>query len=169
MLEFWLEELGHCRLADLKAALIVEKRDKLSQGLTYRKKLRSPATCNRYVSGLSVILQCCVQEWGWLEQNSARRIRRLSESEGSTRIFVRGHPIPLTHLREELMNAEDIQTMKLISQRVEAMLKCIKAERLCYTELPNEIASEGATEALEGLKIIPNKLPINSHFIPKLT
>ena len=87
MLQFWVEELGHCKLADLKAALIVEKRDKLSQGLTYRKTLRSHATCNRYVSGLSVILQCCVQEWGWLEQNSARRIRRLPESEGSTRIL----------------------------------------------------------------------------------
>ena len=60
MLEFWVKELGHYKLADLKAALIVEKRDKLSQGLTYRKTLRSPATCNRYLSGLSVILQCCV-------------------------------------------------------------------------------------------------------------
>ena len=67
--------------------MIVEKRDKLSLGLTYRKKLRSPATCNRYISGLSVILQLCVEEWNWLEQNPARRIRRFPESEGSTRIL----------------------------------------------------------------------------------
>ena len=87
MLKFWQKELGHHRLADLRAAMIVEKRDKLSLGLTYRKKLRSPATCNRYISGLSVILQLCVEEWGWLEQNPARRIRRFPESEGSTRIL----------------------------------------------------------------------------------
>ena len=67
--------------------MIVEKRDKLSLGITYRKKLRSPATCNRYISGLSVILQLCVEEWNWLEQNPARRIRRFPESEGSTRIL----------------------------------------------------------------------------------
>ena len=87
MLKFWQKELGHNKLADLRAAMIVEKRDKLSLGITYRKKLRSPATCNRYISGLSVILQLCVEEWGWLEQNPARRIRRFPESEGSTRIL----------------------------------------------------------------------------------
>ena len=87
MLEYWQKELGHHRLADLRTAMIVEKRDKLSLGLTYRKKLRSPATCNRYISGLSVILQLCVEEWNWLEQNPARRIRRFPESEGSTRIL----------------------------------------------------------------------------------
>ncbi len=87
MLKFWQKELGHYRLADLRAAMIVEKRDKLRLGLTYRKKLRSPATCNRYISGLSVILQLCVEEWGWLEHNPARRIRRFPESEGSTRIL----------------------------------------------------------------------------------
>ena len=87
MLEYWQKEMGNHRLADLSAAMIVEKRDKLSLGLTYRKKLRSPATCNRYISGLSVILQLCVEEWNWLEQNPARRIRRFPESEGSTRIL----------------------------------------------------------------------------------
>ena len=37
------------------------------------------------------------------------------------------------------MNAEDLEEIKLISGRVDAMLKCIKAERLCYG-LPNEIS-----------------------------
>ena len=75
--------------------------------------------------------------------------------------MIEDHAITLTKLREALMNAEDIQTIKLISQRVEAMLKCIKAERLCYG-LPSEVASEGATEALEVLKIIPNKFPFHT-------
>ena len=34
MLGFWAAELGYCKLADFKAALFVEKRDKLIQGLT---------------------------------------------------------------------------------------------------------------------------------------
>ena len=59
------------------------------------------------------------------------------------------------------MNAEDLQAINFISQRIDSMLKCIKAESLCYG-LPSEVASEGAKEALEGLKIIPNKFPFES-------
>ena len=51
---------------------------------------------------------------------------------------VENHAITLTKLREELMHTEDLQAIKLISQRIDAMLKCIKTERLCYG-LPNEI------------------------------
>ena len=85
-------------------------------------------------------------------------VQRLMEQRGEV---VEDHAITLTKLREELMHAEDLQAIKLISQRIEAMLKCIKAERLCYG-LPSEVASEGATEALEGFKIIPNKFPFHS-------
>ena len=93
-----------------------------------------------------------------MEEVSELSVQRLMEQRGEV---VEDHAITLTKLREELMHAEDLQAIKLISQRIEAMLKCIKAERLCYG-LPSEVASEGATEALEVLKIIPNKFPFHS-------
>ena len=93
-----------------------------------------------------------------MEEVSELSVKRLMVQRGEV---VEDHAITLTKLREELMHAEDLQAIKLISQRIDAMLKCIKAERLCYG-LPSEVDSEGAAEALEGLKIIPNKFPFHS-------
>ena len=93
-----------------------------------------------------------------MEEVSELSVQRLMTQRGE---IVKDHAITLTKLREELMNAGDLEEIKLISGRIDAMLKCIKAERLCYG-LPNEITSEGATEALEGLKIIPRRSPFDS-------
>ena len=87
ILKYWDVELGHFRLIDLKASIIVEKRDQLLMEETYRKTLRTNATSNRYLSGLSLILRCCVEDWGWLEKNPARSIRRLPEKNASTRFL----------------------------------------------------------------------------------
>ena len=46
--------------------------------------------------------------------------------------LIEKHAITLALLREDLMNAENLKEIKLISGSVDAMLKCIKAERLCY-------------------------------------
>ena len=70
-----------------------------------------------------------------MEEVSELSVQRLMTQRGEV---VEDHAITLTHLREELMNAEDPEEIKLISGRVDAMLKCIKAERLCYG-LPNEV------------------------------
>ena len=70
-----------------------------------------------------------------MEEVSELSVKRLMAQRGEV---VEEHAITLTHLREELMNAEDLEEIKLISGRVDAMLKCIKAERLCYG-LPSEI------------------------------
>ena len=96
-----------------------------------------------------------------MDEVSELSVQRLMAQRGEV---VEDHAITLTKLREELMNAEDLQAIKLISQRIDAMLKCIKAERLCYG-LPREVASERATEALEVLKIIPNKFPFHSQTV----
>ena len=93
-----------------------------------------------------------------MDEVSDLPVQRLMAQRGEV---VEDHAITLTKLREELVHAEDLEEIKLISGRIDAKLKCIKAERLCYG-LPNEIASEGAIEALEGLKIIPNKFPFES-------
>ena len=96
-----------------------------------------------------------------MEEVTELSVQRLMAQRGEV---VEDHAITLTHLREELMNAEDLQAIKLISQRIDAMLKCIKAERLCYG-LPSEVASEGVAEAPVDLKIIPNKFPFESQTV----
>ena len=70
-----------------------------------------------------------------MDEVSELSVQRLMAQRGEV---IEDHAITLTHLREELMNAEDLEEIKLISGRVDAMLKCIKTERLCYG-LPNEI------------------------------
>ena len=96
-----------------------------------------------------------------MEEVSELSVKRLMVQRGEV---VEDHAITLTKLREELMHAEDLQAIKLISQRIDAMLKCIEVERLCYV-LPNVKASDGAREAVEGLKIIPNKFPFESQTV----
>ena len=70
-----------------------------------------------------------------MEEVSELSVQRLMGQRGEV---VEDHAITLIKLREELMNADDLEEIKLISGRVDAMLKCIKTERLCYG-LPNEI------------------------------
>lgn len=60
-LRWWQEELGAYSLADISPALIAEKRDKLSSGITTRKKLRSPSTVVRYMG-------CCPEFRGKIKQ-----------------------------------------------------------------------------------------------------
>ena len=50
------------------------------------------------------------------------------------------HVIALAQLRETVMNSNDMASLKLIEERVDALVKCIKVKRLCYG-LPSEIAS----------------------------
>ena len=42
------------------------------------------------------------------------------------------HAITLAKLREELMDAEDLTAVRVLKERADALLRCIKAERLCY-------------------------------------
>ena len=87
MLSFWEKELGDYKLQAISTSLIFQLREKLLSEVTFRKTPRSQATCNRYISGLSVIFQCCVEEWGWLERNPLRNLRRLKENPGRNRVL----------------------------------------------------------------------------------
>ena len=80
-LDFWDRQLGRLKLSDICPAHVVEGRDRLL------KDKRSPATCNRYVSAISSVLQACVEEWYWLERNPARSIRRMKENNRRSRFL----------------------------------------------------------------------------------
>ncbi len=93
MLPWWEENFGCLKLADLTPLVMVRMRDRLSSVPSHprrkggERRRRSDATCNRYMSCLSTIFQCCVELWGWMESNPIRGIRRLSESTGRTRFL----------------------------------------------------------------------------------
>lgn len=79
-LDWWVDEIGPYTLADVTPALLGEARDKLS-------KDRAPATVVRYLAALSHVFTTAVNEWGWLEDNPIRKVRKPKEPRGRVRFL----------------------------------------------------------------------------------
>jgi len=86
-LEWWSSRLGSFSLADITPALIAEQRDKLAQEVTLRKRLRSPATVNRYLSAISHVFTIATKEWGWVENNPLAKVTKAKEPRGRVRFL----------------------------------------------------------------------------------
>ena len=83
-LDWWKQELGEYTLADISPALLGETRDKLAKG-DKPGKGRSPATVVRYLAVMSHMFSIAVKEWGWLEDNPMRKVRKPKEPRGRVR------------------------------------------------------------------------------------
>lgn len=86
-LEWWKEKMGVYLLADVTPALIVQYRNELSTGTTYRGTQRSPATVVRYMAALSHAFTIAVKEWQWLEDSPTRKVTNPKESDGRVRFL----------------------------------------------------------------------------------
>ena len=86
-LEWWKMHLGHFLLADINPSLIVQYRDELARGETYRGTKRSPATVVRYMAALSHTFTIAVNEWEWLEDSPMRKVKKPKESRGRVRFL----------------------------------------------------------------------------------
>ena len=86
-LRWFGDRIGSYRLAEVTPALISEQRSLLARQTTVRHKKRSPATVNRYLISLSHVFSVAVREWGWLEQNPVRGVRKLKEPRGRIRFL----------------------------------------------------------------------------------
>lgn len=86
-LEWWVEQIGDYTLADITPALVVEQRDKLSNGTTVRGTRRNNATVNRYLAALSHAFTIAVREWGWVDSNPVKQIGKLPEARGRVRFL----------------------------------------------------------------------------------
>ena len=86
-LNWWKSQLGDYALADVTPALIAEQRDKLLNTPTARGESHSPATVVRYMAALSHAFTTAVKEWGWLEDNPMRKVRKPTEPRGRVRFL----------------------------------------------------------------------------------
>ena len=84
------------------------------------------------------------KEYGWVyacrrnevidefSQMSAKRL--MSQKQD----LLEEHALVLSQLREDLMPAKDMKELKKLDKRVDSLVKCVKAERLCFG-MPNDI------------------------------
>lgn len=90
-LAWWRNELGAFALSAVTAAAVSEARDKLRRGTNGGKgktaKTRSPATVNRYLMALSVVLRAAADEWMWIEATPMAKVRKLGEPRGRVRFL----------------------------------------------------------------------------------
>jgi len=86
-LNWWKEQMGHMTLAELSSRDIAKHRDILLNSPVKEDTPRKPSTVNRYLAVLSHAFTIAVEEWEWLQDNPAKKVRRLSESKGRTRFL----------------------------------------------------------------------------------
>ena len=90
-LNWWKKELGSIPLNKLTRGVISEVRDKLvrepitprgntGKGVTGRPRYRRPATINRFVAALSVVLSHAARDWEWMAENPVTRMRKVREN-----------------------------------------------------------------------------------------
>jgi integrase len=78
-LAFWEAQLGAYPLAEIAPALIAEGRDQLlAKGLAH-------STVNRYLAPLSHAFTVAEKEYGWLQENPVKKVRRCKENNGRLR------------------------------------------------------------------------------------
>jgi len=86
-LKWWRKKIGMLSLASLTPAVIADTRDALMKGDGPSEEPVVGSTANRYLACLSAVLKLAVNDWGWLQENPARRITRKKESTGRVRFL----------------------------------------------------------------------------------
>lgn len=97
LLSWWDRELGKYALANVTPAVIADARNRLAadprtprtENLEKRgdPRKRSNATINRYLAALSVVYSVACREWGWVDDNPLRKVRKPPEPRGRVRFL----------------------------------------------------------------------------------
>lgn len=79
-LRWWRDRLGHLLLIHVQPPALAEARDALKGEV-------SPATTNRYLAALGIVLSTAAKDWFWIEANPMATVSRLKEPKGRTRFL----------------------------------------------------------------------------------
>ncbi|MDP3332606.1 MAG: site-specific integrase [Methylococcaceae bacterium] len=77
-LDWWSKNIGHYLLADITPPIINEHVGKMTQ---------SNATISKYIKNLSHAFSIAVKEWGWLEDNPAKKVTSPELPRGRVRFL----------------------------------------------------------------------------------
>lgn len=83
----WRDLLGVLRLSEITPDRLIKARGAISQHKGRSGGLVTSATVNRYWAALNHALEIAVREFGWLEQNPMKRIKKLKEPQGRVRFL----------------------------------------------------------------------------------
>lgn len=95
-LNWWKNKIGAYYLSDITPQMISEYRDLLQKEPIRQKisetgekviQFRSNATVNRYMACLSIVYTYAVNEWGWLEENPVKKVKKKKEPKGRIRFL----------------------------------------------------------------------------------
>ena len=101
-LRWWREKIGHLKLSDVTAAILVEYRNRLTretymrakpgspgstleEGEAARKLNRKPQTVNRYLAYLSHVFTIARKEWHWIDHDPFDGVGKFKEGPGRVR------------------------------------------------------------------------------------
>ncbi len=84
---FWTERLGHVRLANVTADMLVEAREHLLTKQSRLGKPLSPATVKLYLESLSAVFKTARKEWRWTTYNPVSDVTRPKLPKGRVRFL----------------------------------------------------------------------------------
>ena len=84
-LSVWRKLLGDLKLSELSTDRLIKARQKIAEHSGRTSGKVTSATVNRYWAALNHVLEIAVREYGWIEQNPMKRVKKLKEPQGRVR------------------------------------------------------------------------------------
>ncbi|WP_022949118.1 tyrosine-type recombinase/integrase [Methylohalobius crimeensis] len=86
-LDWWKDRYGYLLLCDVTAAVVAEGKDALLNEPCARGTKRAPATVVKAMNCLSAAFTLAANEWGWLEENPCRKVKKPRVDNGRVRFL----------------------------------------------------------------------------------
>lgn len=90
-LKWWSDKIGKYYLNNITTPMLTECKELLEKEPMNKKlkkpKPRTPATVNRYLATLSIVLSYACNEYGWIEENPMRKVRKNKEKANKDRFL----------------------------------------------------------------------------------
>lgn len=90
-LEWWKKQIGYSLLSNVTPALLSECKEILITEPSTKpqkgRKTRTGATANRYIAALSAVLTRASGEWGLIEENPLKKVRKFTEEPTKDRFL----------------------------------------------------------------------------------